>query len=125
MSSVTYFFGYGANQGADRLAQILGKKPEGGFGGIVEGFDLAIQTLDQIPEKAQEILKEAWGSQFKAYTLVHGKGIVLGSLWKFEEKDFKVIADFEFVDLWTKFEVIKVKKFNGEVIEAMTTRVPD
>ncbi len=125
MSDTSYFFGYGANRSSDRLRQILGKEPQAGFGAIAEGFDLAIQTLDQIPKRAQDILRQAWGNEFKAYTLVPGKGMVTGVVWNLDEEDFKMLYAFEFIDLWSKFEVIKVKKFNGKLLEVITTRVLD
>lgn len=125
MRATSYFFGYGANRNGNRLREILNKGPLEGSGAIAEGFDLGIQTLNQIPEDVQKILRRVWGNSFRAYTLVPGKGIVSGAVWTLDEEDFRVIKDFEFIDQWSKFEVIKVKKFNGEIIEAITTRVFD
>ena len=123
MKEVLYF-GYGANRTPEMMSWITGR---GGFEGkpaILEGWNLCIQRLDQIPKVAvptssgpqslQEQLREEWGDNFETYIIKSGKGKVLGTLWKIEPEDRELIRDWERVGFWYKEVKVKVKTKNGE-----------
>jgi len=64
----TLFFGYGAYRDKERIEVILRISGftgddltiEGGFGARIDGYILAIQNLQQIPEASRESLSKAW-----------------------------------------------------------------
>lgn len=124
--SKIYFFGYGAYRIKERVAQILGHTPEGGYGAVLEGYVLGIQSLEQIPNQAQDILKKAWGDNFRCYTLKPGKGVIAGVIWEIDEKDLEIIKEWEFVGVWREFITAPVKLKDGRVItNAITEKAPD
>lgn len=117
-----YFFGYGANRNREKLRQILGKYPELEFGGIIEGYQLCFQTLDQIPKGPKEVLQKLYGDSFKGYTLKKGEGVVGGAVFQLEKKDFEYIKEWEFVGMWRELIPVTVKTAGGKAIQALTEK---
>lgn len=120
-----YYFGYGANRERARIREVLGKEPQGGYGAVLEGFDLGYQILDQIPQKPQEVLRNAWGDRFKCYTLRRGKGLAVGVIWEMDQADLEIMKKWEFIGLWREIVQLSVKTFSGETIKAITEKAID
>lgn len=118
------FFGYGALKDPYIIKEILGKEPKGGEGVVLNGFNLAIQALSQIPEKPREILKKVWGENFRAYTIVEGQGIVEGRNWLIDEEDLEKIKKWEFIDQngWRELINVSVTNSKGKIINAVTEK---
>jgi hypothetical protein len=122
---MTYFFGYGAFKDKDIFKEIIGHYPLVYFGGLISNFDLGYQILTQIPEKPRQILERIWGTRFRAYTLAKGKGIVTGNIYEITYDDFLLIDRWEFIKEWREFIKVEVTLFNGNKIEAYTTKTLD
>lgn len=118
------FFGYGANRNINKMFQTIGSRPEG-KGAVAEGFRLAYQSFDQIPEPAKSVLKKIWGSEFRAYTLKEDDGMVVGELWEITKDDFQKIKEWEFIGVWRELIEVVVKTSSGEKMLAFTDRAPD
>jgi len=117
----TFFFGYGSYRHKKKIAEIIGKDPEGGEPAILEGYMLAVQTLDQIPGKAHEVLKKVWGNPFRAYTIRKSPGIVVGNIWIIDEEDLRKIKEWEFVEeQWREIKQVEISTTNGAKIQALT-----
>lgn len=125
MANTVYFFGYGANRDYYKLKEILGKEPKGGKGAILEGFDLAYQTLDQIPEVPRSFLQKVWGDIFRSYTLKKGTGCVSGVVWELEPEDVEKLKEWEFVGKWREIVSVPVKTSDGRTIQALTEKAQD
>lgn len=119
------FFGYGAYRSRAKISQITGKTPEGGAGAILEGYQLAFQSLSQIPQPVQDNLRDIWGDEFKAYTLKKGNGIVSGIIWNINEEDFKIIKEWEYVGAWREIIEVEVKTSDGLTFKTFSERVFD
>jgi hypothetical protein len=118
----TYFFGYGAYRDAQKIGKILGHVPPSCTGAIVGGYSLFYQTLEQIPAPAGTILKNVWGSDFKAYTINPGAGIVAGVLWEIDQTDLNAIKEWEFTGTWREIISVKTQTFDGREVEAFTEK---
>jgi len=125
------YFGYGATRDSGVISIILGK-PESALVGrkaVLEGFDLAIQRLDQVPDvilptapsaiSVRESLRKVWGDNFRSYVLKpNSGGRVSGIIWELTPEDIERIKDWELLDFgW--FE-----DTNGEAITPEGNRIP-
>ncbi|EKD86927.1 MAG: hypothetical protein ACD_37C00099G0004 [uncultured bacterium] len=118
------FFGYGANRSSNKISQIIGALPSG-QGAIIEGYRLAYQSLDQIPEPAKTVLLKIWGNQFNSYTLKKGEGMVNGVLWEISEDDFQKIKEWEFIGVWRELTEVDVRTSDGKKLRAFTEKAPE
>lgn len=116
------FFGYGAYRSKSKMTQVIGYEPEG-LGAILEDHILAIQTLSQISQPAQDLLKSAWGEDFKAYTLKKGKGLVHGIVWNIKEEDFVKIKEWEFIGTWREIVEVEVRTAEDIRLKVFTEKV--
>lgn len=121
---MNYYFGYGILREPTIINEILGYAPKY-HGAILENYDLGYQILDQIPEKPRKILEKIWGIGFKAYTIKAGQGVVAGVIWELTEQDLELIKQWDFVGSWREVIKVKIKLFNENIIDAITTKVYD
>lgn len=92
------YFGYGAMNHAQVIAAVIGRTPEGEAGRL-RGMRLCIQRIDQIPAKAQEILRRSWPDTFTSYTIDYDAGsAVSGVVWSITHEERKLIRNWELVD---------------------------
>lgn len=118
------FFGYGANRQREKITQVIGKDPGTEIGAILEGYQLAYQSVDQVPQPAQDLLVKLYGNEFKAFTLKEGNGIVQGCVWTISKEDFEKIKEWEFIGVWRELVNVKVKTCTNEVLEVVTEMSP-
>jgi hypothetical protein len=119
------YFGYGFLRDRKSIATVIGRDPGEGRSGVIQGYKLAYQNLDQVPEKIRPILEKSWGGEFKAYTLRKGQGIVAGTIWMLTDEDIKKIHIWEFVGGWRNSESGVATSNTGEQVNVMVTKVPD
>ena len=120
------YFGAGANRDQNRLAMVLGHEAMGGRGVLLKDFSFGYQLLNEIPEPAKEILQEAWGDDFRCYSVKKQvKASVVGRLWTLSEEDVEKMKEWEFVGTWKDWIEIKVCLDNGEVFKAYTEIIKD
>jgi hypothetical protein len=119
---MTYFFGYGVYRDKQRLADIIGKQPKGGYGALLSDFVLTVQKLSLIPEKARKIIQQVWGDNFKAYTLKKGQGLVAGVVWELDDKDIEKIKAWEHIDVWREIKEVTVVTHDKKTLTAITEK---
>lgn len=119
------YFGYGATKDRQKIAEVTGEDLRESVGAILEGYKLAYQTLDLIPQPVQDELKNIWGPSFKAYTLRTGEGIVEGVVWPVSEEGFEKIKEWESIGIWREVIKVKVRTFDNTTLNVYTEKVPD
>lgn len=124
MDSV-FFFGYGLLANRERMKQIIGRYPDGGTGAVIQGYNLAVQVLDQVPENVRGQLREVWGDSFKAYTIKKGSGIVRGVIWVLTADELERIKNWDLVGSWREMVEVPVTSFDGKTLIAFTEKVGD
>ena len=62
---------------------------------VLEGYDLVVQKIDQLPEAAQRIIRETWGNSFESYNLTPGNGSIKGIKCKITEDQWARLDDLE------------------------------
>jgi hypothetical protein len=122
------FFGYGTYRDREKIKRIIGRDPGEGEDAILEGYDLLIQTLDQIPSMARKVLEKVWGEKFRAYTIRKGNGIIIGKIWKLDKTDIDKIKDWEFMngsEQWRELATVTIKSKSGETFSVVTEKALD
>ena len=130
-----FYFGYGANRTPEMMSWITGRGDFEGKPAILEGWDLCIQRLGQVPKvtvptstgprSLQEHLRNEWGDDFETYVIKPGKDKVMGTLWEIEPGDRELVKSWERVGFWYKEVRMKVKAESGEQIEAVSECLGD
>ncbi len=125
------YFGYGANRDPQMIAAILGRpaKELVGQQAVLEGYRLAIQRLDQVPDTVlpkapapispRALLKECWDDDFKSYVaLADPEGKILGTIWEMTRDERERVRDWELVDFGWYVD------YEGYAVTAEGARVP-
>ena len=73
MENEILYFGYGANRDANMLKAIIGRKPSG-FPVKLEGFELCVQTWEEIPQNVRRNLEKSWNPDFRTFCIRSAKG---------------------------------------------------
>ena len=115
-----YYFGYGANKDPKIIEAVTGKSPKGKMG-YIEGFELCIQGINNLPKIPQKIIKKAWTKGFQSYALRKGKHKVYGRIWKINKDDLERIREWElYEEGWFKSIRVNVVLENGSNVKAYT-----
>ena len=139
MSEVINYFGYGANRHPRMIAAITGRLASELVGrpGILEGFSLAIQNIDQVPDAVledapapispQALLRESWDDSFRSYVIRQSKdGRVSGTIWELTQDDRERVRDWELIDFgWYKDAEGDATMEDGQQIPVVTERLGD
>jgi len=97
-----YFFGYGADRDADMMKAIVGRVPKGEKA-VISGFELCIQSFNDVPFKARKIIAKSWDHSFKSYVIrpvLDMNSVVTGTMWTLTPLERKLIDNWEITGLW-------------------------
>lgn len=124
-----YFFGFGADSQAEMIEAVIGRRPEFIGSATLEDFQLCIQNLDDITdagENPREILRRAWGDNFRSYTIRHHQNKkVEGSIFMVTSYERKMLDAWELVpEGWQDSIVVMVKDGDGKTYRARTQALP-
>lgn len=97
------YFGYGANRSPEMMEAIIGRVPAG-YPATVSGFELCVQTWQDIPKEVRETLCPPWDDTFQSYGLCPKKGFrshpISGMVWKLTRQERKYIDAWEMTGKW-------------------------
>lgn len=117
------YFGYGAYRSRNKVLRILGKEPVGGYGALLDNYQLAIEPLELVPEGLpKQILDQIFGKSFRSYTIKKGKGLIAGVIWEFDDNDLK-LAEAEFIGTWRELVEVEVALANKTKVKAITDKI--
>lgn len=120
-----HYFGYGANQSADMLAAIIGRKPKG-ISASVNNYELCVLSWQNIPLKIKKILRPGWGPGFRSYFIRPCRGkSVTGRVFKVTNKERRLIARWEIEGLWYQPALVEAIYPNGRSCRAGTQIIED
>ena len=111
------------------IEAVIGRKPEYVDSAILRDYQLCIQNLEDISTSGanpREILRKAWGDNFKSYTIRQHKGeMVSGTIFKMTAYERKKLDAWELVpEGWQDSVVVKTEGRNGKTYRARTQRLP-
>jgi hypothetical protein len=107
----------------DELIQTLtGESVRAREAAVLEGYDLVVQRLDQVPEIPQRIIRESWGDSFESYNLTPGEGHISGIKCKVTKDQWDRLDDWEFGEFgWFVPKEVEIKNVaTGETEKVMT-----
>jgi len=116
------YFGYGANRSQDMMTAITGRRPNGHIG-FLHGYELCIQTWDEIPQKARDMLHH-WDQNFRTYCirLAEGKK-VKGVVWFLTDEERELVKNWEIIPLWYKEITVDIENFDGKYTKEVETEM--
>lgn len=110
MENKILYFGYGANSRKEMMEAITGNKNLNGQPGVLRGFKLFVQKMNQVPDSVfpgapapispKVILKPNWGDDFETYIVKPAgeKDEVAGTVWELTSLQRELVRDWELVD---------------------------
>lgn len=133
MEKKILYFGYGANSQREMMEAITGNKELVGQPGVLKGFKLCIQRMNQVPDSVfsnspvpvspKKILKESWTDSFETYIIKRGKEAdeVFGTVWELTPQERELVRDWELVDFgWYKDMKGKAVTVDGKIVDVQT-----
>ncbi len=100
MTEPITFFGFGAFADKKFMEALLGRVIEEDQDYTLHGYELCVQTMNDIPEKSRETLETVWGHSFSSYAIKPGPNKVKGKLWHITEDELRTIRMLEMVPSW-------------------------
>ncbi len=133
MKSKILYFGYGANSQREMITAITGNRNLVGQSGILKGFKLCVQRMDQIPDSVfpgspasvspKQIIKDNWPDSFETYIIKPAGEAdqVTGVIWELTPLERELVRDWELVDFgWYKDIEGKAVTQDGKEIDIQT-----
>ena len=116
------YFGYGLNRSPDFLEALLGRVPElHEADAVLNGYELLVQSLDELPEAAQQNIAESYGRDFVSYVICKSGGkYVRGSIWSITPSELRILNNWEFEGVWQKLVDVEITGKDGEKYKAKT-----
>lgn len=124
-AEVVSYFGYGANRNPNMMKAIIGRQPKG-VRSFVRGFELCVQTWNEIPTHVREKLSPSWDEDFKTYFLRPNykyRSKVRGVIWEVTRKERHFIDNWELTGDWYKIFTFELK--NMEQLEIQVIPEPN
>lgn len=133
MMNKILYFGYGANSQREMMEAITGNKNLVGQPGILKGFKLCVQRMNQVPDSVfpsspapvspRQIIRDNWLDSFETYVIKPGEDVdeVVGTIWELTSLERELVRDWELVDFgWYKDARGIAVTQNGEEINIQT-----
>ncbi len=91
---------------------------------VLEGFDLVIQRLNDIPESARDLLKKTWGDNFESYNLLPGERSIRGIKCQITQDQWNRLDDWELGEFgWFVPQEVEIKNLGSGQVEKVMTLV--
>jgi len=131
------YFAYGANRDLQMMKAITGAQELFGRPGILKGYTLCVQKLNQVPDVAsetspvpispRELLKQSWPYTFESYIIKPDpNGEVAGTIWELTPLQRELVRDWELVDFgWYKDINTSAITADGQVIQVQAEGLRD
>lgn len=113
------YFGYGANRSPEMMEAIVGRLPEG-YPAKISGFELCVETWQDIPEHARRMLSNSWDPTFRSYCVRPSGNLrssVKGIVWKITREERRLIDNWELTGTWYKVFVLQYQLSKEEAVQ--------
>lgn len=136
-SKTIKYFGYGSNADKDMMVHMVGREDLRGEPGKLIGYQLCIQSLDQIrdiilptsplKESPRQIVRGGFGDKFDLFIAVpKPDAITYGTIWDLTPDEIDLVKNWELVDFGMQEEVqAMAMNSKGELIQVETQAVID
>lgn len=132
MTDKVSYFGYGANRDQKMMEWITGNPKLKGRPGVLTGYKLCVQRLDQIPDTVTEtapvpisprkVLKDNWPETFTSYIIKEVReSEVSGTIWELTPQERELVRNWELIDFgWYRDIKTKAVTEDGAEVEVET-----
>ncbi len=130
--TIVKYFGYGSNSDKDMMVHMVGRKDLKGEPGKLIGYQLCVQSWDQIrnivpsysPIKIspQQIIRQHFGDIFDLYIAVaKPDAVVYGTIWDLTPEEIDLVKEWELVDYGMQEEIqAMAMTSDGQLIQVET-----
>ncbi|OGE31668.1 hypothetical protein A2631_00785 [Candidatus Daviesbacteria bacterium RIFCSPHIGHO2_01_FULL_44_29] len=135
--TIVKYFGYGSNADRDMMVHMVGREDLKGEPGKLIGYQLCIQTLDQIrdivPEASpvktspREMIRQTYGDSFELFIAIpKPDAVAYGTIWDLTPEEVNLVKEWELVDYGMQEEVNAMAMDSaGNLIQVETQAVLD
>jgi hypothetical protein len=135
--TIVKYFGYGSNADKDMMAHMVGREDLKGEPGRLVGYQLCVQSLDQIrdivppsspiKESPQQLVRRSFGEKFDLFiTVAKPDAVAYGTIWDLTPEEIDLVKEWELVDYGMQEEIqAMAMNSNGELIQVETQAVVD
>lgn len=135
--TIVKYFGYGSNADRDMMVHMVGREDLKGEPGKLIGYQLCVQSLDQIRDiipsysvldrSPQKIIRDTFGDKFDLYIAVaKPDAVAYGTIWDLTPEEIDLVKEWEMVDYGMQEEVeAMAMDSKGELIQVETQAVVD
>lgn len=135
--TIIKYFGYGSNADKDMMVHMVGREDLKGEPGKLIGYQLCVQSLDQIrniipptsplKESPQQIIRKGFGDKFDLFIAVpKPDAVAYGTIWDLTPDEIDLVKNWELVDFGMQEEVqAMAMNSGGELIQVETQAVVD
>ncbi len=123
MEEKILYFGFGANRDPRMMVAITGNENLVGRPGVLIGYKLCVQRLDQIPDPARtKIRASGWLDTFESYTIREAlEGEVHGIIWELTPQERELVRDWELIDFGWQRDIYTVAfTEDGQALDIQT-----
>lgn len=135
--TIVKYFGYGSNSDKDMMAHMVGRKDIKGEPGKLIGYQLCVQSLDQIrgiilpnsPLKVspQQLIRQNYGDTFDLFIAVpKPDAVAYGTIWDLTPEEIDLVKEWELVEYGMQEEVqAMAMNSDGQLIQVEAQAVVD
>lgn len=133
--TIVKYFGYGSNSDKDMMAHMVGREDLKGKPGRLVGYQLCVQSLDQIrnvvPKNSpikispQQLIRQNYGDTFDLFIAVaKPDAVAYGTIWDLTLEEIDLVKEWELVEYGMQEEVqAMAMTFDEEIIQVETQAV--
>lgn len=104
------YFGYGSNKDLDMMVHMVGRSDLKGTPGKLLGYELCLQSLEQIrdhkPLSPREIIRQGFGNEFLLFVAREKTGSEIhGTIWDLTPEEIELVKNWEMTELGMQEEI--------------------
>lgn len=114
--TIVKYFGYGSNSDKDMMVHMVGREDLKGEPGKLIGYQLCIQSLDQIRDiippnsplkvSPRDLVRQGFGDKFDLFIAVpKPDAVTYGTIWDLTPEEIDLVKEWECVDYGMQEEV--------------------
>jgi len=133
--TIVKYFGYGSNSDKDMMVHMVGREDLKGEPGRLIGYQLCVQSLDQIRDivpsyspikiSPQQIIRQNYGDTFDLFIAVaKSDAVAYGTIWDLTPEEIDLVKEWEMVEYGMQEEIqAMAMTSNGQLIQVETQAV--
>jgi len=131
--TIVKYFGYGSNSDKDMMVHMVGREDLKGEPGKLIGYQLCIQSLDQIRDvippnsplkvSPRQIVRQGFGDVFELFIAIpKPNAVTYGTIWDLTPQEIDLVKEWELVDYGMQEEVQAMAMTSNDLLIQVETQ---